>query len=142
MPTALVMEKKLQNLLRRAFERGVANTTIHETIPQLSVKQVSAAREAMGFSARDVIINRYKTWRRMVEEGFDIEQIAVIYKVKPRTIQYFLWASEFSFRDSKKQKKLAQEEYNSLSLETRLQLLKEKQLKENQRISRIKTFSW
>ncbi len=136
------MEKKLQNLLRRAFERGVANTTIHETIPQLSVKQVSAAREAMGFSARDVIINRYKTWRRMVEEGFDIEQIAVIYKVKPRTIQYFLWASEFSFRDSKKQKKLAQEEYNSLSLETRLQLLKEKQLKENQRISRIKTFSW
>ena len=142
MPTALVMEKKLQNLLRRAFERGVANTTIHETIPQLSVKQVSAAREAMGFSARDVIINRYKTWRRMVEEGFDIEQIAVIYKVKPRTIQYFLWASEFSFRDSKKQKKLAQEEYNSLSLENRLQLLKEKQLKENQRISRIKTFSW
>lgn len=142
MPTTLAIEKKLQKLLQRAFERGVANTTIHEMIPQLSVKQVSAARDAMGISARDIIINRYRTWRRMVEEGFDIDQIAVIYKVKPRTVQYFLWASEFSFRDIKKQKTLAQEESNHLSLETRLQLLKEEQLRENQRIAKIKNFSW
>ena len=142
MPIPLAIEKKLQNLLHQAFERGVANTAIHEMLPQLSVKQISAVRDAFGISARDVIINRYRTWRRMVEEGYSIEQIAVIYRVKPRTVQYFLWASEFSFRDSKKQKTLVQEETNRLPLENRLQLLKEEQLRENQRIAKIKNFSW
>lgn len=136
-------DKKIQNLLLRAFERGVANTAIHEILPQLSVKQISAERDAAGLSAKDVIINRYKTWSRMVDDGYTVDQIAVIYKVKPRTVQHFLWVSEkFSFRDSKKQKVLEQEELNHRPLETRLQHLSEEQLKENQRIGKIKNFSW
>ena len=137
------MDKKTQTLLRKAFERGVANTVIHAMMPELTIKRINALRGELGFTAKSVVENRYNSWKRMLEDGYTVDVIAQIYNVKPRTVQYVLWTeANYSFRRKKRQEAEAHGHVPIMSPDEQMEKLKKSQAEDRRRMAKIKTFSW
>ncbi len=131
------MDKKTQTLLRKAFERGLANTVIHAMMPELTIKRINTIRGELGFTAKSVVENRYASWKRMLEDGYAVDVIAQIYNVKPRTVQYVLWTeSNYSFR------KKAHGQVTIMTPDEQMEKFKKSQAEDRRRMAKIKTFSW
>lgn len=93
-------------IIIRGLERGLTDKKIAESVKGLKAIDVYNYRHANGITAQAVLETRYANWIRMIEEGWDLEQIAELYGVKSRSIRQLLNRNYgYKYADARKRQK-------------------------------------
>lgn len=98
------LTKNQKKKVSDALVRGVKDLVIAEVL-KVSVDLVRDYRVSLGYTRTDITNTRYAYWKRMLNEGKSLEEIAELYGVKPNSVKLMLWHTErFSLVEAKKKR--------------------------------------
>jgi hypothetical protein len=97
------LTKAQKKKIADALERGVKDGIIADAL-KLEMSQVASYREALGLSRAEITGRRYAYWKKMLNSGSTLVEIAGLYGVKPNSVKLMLWHTErFSLVEAKKE---------------------------------------
>ena len=95
------LTKTQKKKIADALERGVKDAVIADAL-KIELDSVSAYREILGLSRREITTRRYEYWKKMLNSGSTLVEIAGLYGVKPNSVKLMLWHTErFSLVEAK-----------------------------------------
>ncbi len=97
------LTKAQKKKIADALERGVKDGVIADAL-KIELSQVVTHREALGLSRTEITERRYAYWKKMLNSGSTLVEIAGLYGVKPNSVKLMLWHTErFSLVEAKKE---------------------------------------
>jgi hypothetical protein len=103
--------------IQSGFDRGLPDTLIAKRL-RLKHMAVFKFRLECGITQETILKNRYDTWVRLLEDGVDVEDVALRYDIRAQSVRVALWRTrQFSFVEIKRRQRAEAEDGRAARLQ-------------------------